>query len=75
MPQSISTQSEDQWGTTVGSARLRIDEVESWIDTLPLGDVSETYSRVLSSLLKLNGSDFPSHERFEALELFRRPLQ
>lgn len=74
MPQTISKLSDDPLGAAVGSSRLRIHEVESWIETLPLANVGEAYHRVLGALLKLNDSALPGQERFEALELFRRPI-
>ena len=75
MPQTFSKLSDDQLNPVAGDSRLRIPEIEAWIGTLPLADVGETYQRVFSALLNINESDFPGQERFEALELFRRPIR
>ena len=75
MPQNSFTLADDQFNLAGASARLRAQELEAWIETLPLADVGETHHRVVSALSKLNDSELSGQERFEALELFRRPIR
>ena len=75
MLQTGTTLSDDHLNLAGGSVRLRTQELEAWIETLPLADVGETYQRVSNSLSKLNNSELSGQERFDALELFRRPIR
>ena len=46
MLQTGTTLSDDHLNLAGGSVRLRTQELEAWIETLPLADVGETYQRV-----------------------------
>ena len=73
MPQLLPQSTQDLLGGD--GEPLRIHEIESWIDALPLANVNETCQRIFSVLLILNGSGILGQDRFEALELLRKPVQ
>lgn len=73
MPQLLPQSTQDLFGGDGDT--LRIHEIQSWIETLPLANVNETCQRIFSALLILNGSGILGHDRFEALELLRNPVQ
>jgi hypothetical protein len=75
MPQTVSKLPEYRQGGADNLASLRAYEVASWIETLPLADINETRHLVSTALPTLNDEDVSAQARFEALELFREPVQ
>jgi len=75
MAQTTSELSDGKAVTTGNTLYMRPPELALWINTLPLADVGETYQRVMGAILQLNERDLSREERYEAMELFRDPLQ
>ncbi|MDH3525968.1 MAG: hypothetical protein OEM43_00470 [Gammaproteobacteria bacterium] len=58
----------------MGTFKTGTGAVRQWIENLPLTNVDKTITLIEGALDEINGYILPNAERFEALELFARPV-
>jgi hypothetical protein len=58
-----------------GALEVQPNDIESWLENLPLLNTEETAHRLIRSLIALNRMTLDDRRRFKILESFRRPAR